>query len=266
VVEAVAAGEPEASRALVHESSLANFSEGESADGRTTTTSFESPSSERIALLQRLSEAEEAVQLLPEEPADEGQPESAIDMEAVRQQATADAIEDARRLHRQQAYYEPPPPNSIEAQLAEIQQGLERDFSRRMAAVRPPDIDQLMAEAVREGTDVSAEVRDTLMTLDGGPQATIFLLRHPEERQRLNALPPHIAQGYVGHLAARLAAPPRRARSNAPEPISPVGGSSTRSSLPPDQMDYQTTASGAKQELKPSAGGEICIPRHTARV
>ena len=226
----------------VSESSLADFRESESSDGQTTATSYESPQSERQALLERARASRTGNPAFARS-ADQAQPADAgfIDMEAVRQQALADAIEDGRRLHRQTAYCEPeqPPQPSPQAEMERLRAELAADFGRRMDAIKPPDMDQLMAAAGQEGTDVSPEVADTLMTLDGGPQAVIYLLKHADERQKLARLPSHIAVGYAGHLAAQLAAPARRQRSSAPAPISPVGGSSTRSSLAPDTMSYQ---------------------------
>ena len=49
------------------------FPESESTDGQTDTTSYENPGSERNALLERLSEAEREIELLPEAPADDAQ-------------------------------------------------------------------------------------------------------------------------------------------------------------------------------------------------
>ena len=73
VVEGAVQSDPESGRAEVAESSLADFRESESADGGTVSVSVESSQSERQMLLERLAEAEQEVQLLPEAPDAAGQ-------------------------------------------------------------------------------------------------------------------------------------------------------------------------------------------------
>jgi len=72
---------------------------------------------------------------------------------------------------------------------------------------------------------------------------TIFLAQHPEETKKLNAMEPGQSYRELAKLAARLegqASPApfvRRPRAR-PEHIRPVGGSSTTSNVPLDEMSY----------------------------
>jgi hypothetical protein len=86
--------------------------------------------------------------------------------------------------------------------------------------------------------DIAELVGDALLALPGGPEATLYLIRHPEQARELQGLPEHVAVAKVAQLTARLDPAAKRQRSNAPPPISPVGGSATRSSLPLDELPY----------------------------
>jgi hypothetical protein len=244
VVTAVADGDQEGGRAEVADSSLSKFEQ--SADGKVV--SFESEQSERHTLLQRLAEAERDLIELPVEQADaesseEGQPtvdESKLDIDdAMRRAALEDALADARRIHRR-PYQE----------AAEIREQMGMAFAARFNEIAPPDIHQLAQDAVKNGPDVSVAVRDALLGLPGGPEATIYLLRHPEMRRQLAGEDDYVAVARVGELAGRLAGLPKRRLSSAPAPINPVGGSSTKSSLPPDEMNYQDFSKWRERQLK----------------
>jgi hypothetical protein len=243
VADAVAKGNDDGGRAEVSESSLAKFEQ--SADGKVV--SFENEQSEHQNLLERLREAEQEIEL-PVEKADtksstEGQPvdESTlgIDLQAIREAATRDALEDARRLHRQVAV---PDVDQLRAQLA-------GPFAQRMQQLRAqtPDIADLDKQS---NIPIPRAVEDALLALPGGPEATLHLIRHPEEARQLQQLPEHVAIAKVAQLTARLDPATKRQRSNAPPPISPVGGSSTKSSVPLDQVDYQTYRRARDQQSK----------------
>jgi hypothetical protein len=246
----------------VSESSLADFRESESSDGQTT-TSYESPGSERNALLERLSEAEREIELLPEEPADDALPGNEStglnqqERELLRQAALQDALEDARRTYRQQPAYSSPEEQMrlSEAELGAAREQWSQTFWDRMA--RAPDkkqTDQLFDQAIESGIGISDAVTDTLLAVDCGPEALVHLLKHPEERARLLRLPEHLAAASVADLAARLAQPPRRQRSNAPAPITPVSGSPTRSSLPLEDLSYQDYRAARERQIRAKRG------------
>lgn len=246
-VESAAQGTSEG--VTVSESSLQDFRE-QSSDGQTV-TSYENPSSERQTLLERVAEAEREIEL-PEEPADEGQPadESGIDMEAVRQQALADAIEDGRRQHRQ-AYYEQPPQYSVEAGLQQWRAQQAGPFFERMNELRAqtPDIAELDKQS---NIPIPMEVQDTLLGLSarGGPEAALYLMRNPSQARELLQMPLLAAVAKVAQIAGRLDPAARRQRSNAPPPIVPVSGSPTRSSLPPGEMSYSDFSKWRERQIK----------------
>jgi hypothetical protein len=251
-VSAVASGED--GRATVDESSLANFEQ--SADGKVV--SYENPSSERQNLLERLAEAEAEVEL-PVESYKEGQPadESGLnekERELIRQAAVQDALEDARRLHRQPYSSQEEQGQQFQAELESARAQWVTNFGNRLNQIRPPDCDELFQAAIASGLGVTNAVADTLTALEHGPETLIYLLRHQEELSRLARLPDHLASASVADLAARLTAPPRRAVSRAPLPISPVSGSPTRSSLPPDEMSYQDYSKFRERQIKARRG------------
>jgi hypothetical protein len=156
--------------------------------------------------------------------------------ELVRQAALQDALEDARRQHRQP--YSQDQDQAFQDELAGARAQWATNFATKFNEIKPPDSDELFNSAAASGLGVTNAVADTLTALEHGPETLVFLLRNPAELSRLLRLPDHLASASVADLAARLAQPPRRAISRAPLPISPVGGSSTRSSLPPDEMSY----------------------------
>jgi hypothetical protein len=250
VAEAVAHGGPEGGRALVHESALRDFSESESADGRSRTLIYTNPESESAKLLQQLEEAEKAVEL-PEAPVEQDQvaDESGIDMQAIREAATRDALEDARRLHRA-TYYQQAQQPAPQAELERLRTELTQDFARRMDAIKPANFDQVMQAAAQDGYDITPEIRDALLMLPSGERVAMYLLEHPEERRYLSSWTDTDAVTRTAILASSLASPPRRQRSSAPLPISPVGGSSTRSSLPPDELPYQDFVRMRERQIK----------------
>ncbi len=257
VVESAVQGDPESGRAEVTESSLADFRESESADGETITTSVESPQSERQALLERLEQAEQEIQLLPEAPADEGQPESGVDLDEVRRVATADAIADARQMYRQQPTYSSPEEQTrlSEAELGAAREQWSQAFWNRMGELdEQHNTNQLLDEAIASGIGISNEVTDALLAVTNGPEAFVHLLQDHRERARLLRLPPHLAVASVTELAGRLAQPPRRQRSNAPAPITPVSGSPTRSSLPLGNLSYQDYRAARERQIRAKRG------------
>jgi hypothetical protein len=240
----------------------------EKLDG-STAASYENPRSERTLLLEQLAQHESDLQALTGPEADSetvittesegGRPEEdesrlGIDMAAVRETATRDAIEDARRLHRE-AYYRETQQQHLSPQQLELNQtlaALQANFGAGLAAtgVEQAEIQKLAEARRKEGLDVSESVRDALLSLPGGPAATVHLLRNPAEMRRLAGMSDAVAVAHVGALTAKLNPAARRAVGQAPPPISPVGGSSTKSSLPLDQADYPTYRRIRDQQVK----------------
>jgi hypothetical protein len=65
-------------------------------------------------------------------------------------------------------------------------------------------------------------------------------VQNPAEAQKLQNVPEHLALAHIAQLTARMSPDfQRRPVSKAPAPIRPIGGSSTKSSLPLDELPYQ---------------------------
>jgi hypothetical protein len=226
-----------------------------------TVASYEHPRSERKLLLERLKQHEADLQTLtnPEDETGESivvneaaegeadsdpeaaESESQADVDEIRKRATEDAVRDARRKMGLDgnAWQQQLSPEEI--QLRQMRAELSIPFGARMAQIRAqmPDLDSVMEAAKTDGSpDVSPAVMDALLALPGGPEATVHLIKNPEARERLANLPDHVAVAAVADLAARLSSSGKRVRSNAPPPIRPVGGSSTKSSVPLDERPY----------------------------
>lgn len=129
------------------------------------------------------------------------------------------------------------------------------------------DFDETLSNQV----PIYAGVQMALMELENGAEVAYYLGKHRDVAAKLMEMSPERAIAEVGKLAANLgeveveseepssssdegpqggsqgggpaatdraAPPPRRAVSNAPAPIKPVGGSATRSSVPLDELPY----------------------------
>ncbi len=245
VAEAAANGDEAAARTPAPKPDV------ERLDG-STAVSFEHERSERLMLLERLAQDEADLEVLTnpddadseqvtsnESPSEEAEAEPEnIDMAAVRAAATADAIEAGRRwVAEQQGQVAQP----SQADLNQLRAQLAVPFAERMKELRAKASD--IAEIDKQSNiPIPMAVQDALLALPGGPEATLYLVRHPEEAHKLRAIPDHLAVATVAQLAAKLdpASSFRAPASRAPKPISPVGGSSTKSSIDLDQTDYQT--------------------------
>lgn len=88
-------------------------------------------------------------------------------------------------------------------------------------------------------------MQDAVVNSDSGPALMYHLCQHPEECDRIAAMPPMMAVKEMGKLEARIEAastgPASSADSltQAPRPIKPVGGGATASTMPLDQMSYR---------------------------
>ncbi len=229
----------------VSESSLSQFTESE--DGRTVT--YENSNSERQALLERLRQAEEEIKFpIETEESSVAESESAADetdlkaakdaiAATIDQQAVADAIADARRSMGL---------GDDGMNTVQPAGGPTREFYTRMGELRAVDPQgiQVLQENAKD-IYVAPEVGQLLVNHSHGIDLMIALAKNPAVASQLYAMP--IAQqvqevqealAVTRWQAARAAATPRKTVSKAPPPIKPVGGSTTKSSLPPDDLPY----------------------------
>jgi hypothetical protein len=172
-----------------------------------------------------------------EEQSGEQEPDAKI-IQRVREAAVEDAIQHAREQYsrEQQQAHLLPAPSQLAAEAEAIRAQARPAFATRMAELtKGIDIQQLTVNI-----PIPRIVEDALLTLPGGPEATLYLAQHPAEGRKLQGMPEHLALARVAQLTARLNPDfQRRPTSNAPPPISPLRGSSTKSSVPADQMSYQ---------------------------
>ncbi len=256
VAEAAAKGDEQRSRVP------APKPEVEKLDG-STAVSFEHERSERTLLLERLAQHDADLEALTSPEGDseqmsstESAPEEAeietqaepenIDMEAVRKAATEDAIAAGRRWAADQQGHIAQP---SQADLNQLRAQLAVPFAERMKELRAKASD--IAEIDKQSNiPIPMAVQDALLALPGGPEATLYLVRHPSEAHKLRAMPEHLALAKVAQLTARLdPASSRQFVSRAPAPITPVSGSA-KSSVPMDQMDYRDFVKLREQQMK----------------
>lgn len=215
--------------------------------------SYEHPRSERVMLLERLAEQAELEAsddlrdmtgtVITNDPG-AADPNVATELTAgelaqvrqaamtPRQQAVQAGIAEGQRQQ--------------EALVQEYNQALEVNRGRFAEVTRgrdPKDIQDKL-----NNLQVQRTAAHALYTLPGGADATLYLIDHPEEQAKLRDADPEMAQARASWLAARFApedsAPRPRQQTTKPHtpvpaPISPVGGSATKSSIPLDQMSYQ---------------------------
>jgi hypothetical protein len=215
-------------------------------------TTFEHPRSSRQHMIEALDEAEaelagESAKQVATEPSGEEataaqEPDAEI-MRAVREAAVQDAVAHARQNYyaqQTQAHLAP-----VQIELNELREKALVPFQARMA-----DLTAGLDLRGVPNIPISDAVRDVLITLSGGPEATIYLAQHPEEARQLSTLPESIAVAKVAALTARLDPSTKRGVSKAPAPIRPVTGSPTSSAIPADELPYQEYKRRREQEIR----------------
>jgi hypothetical protein len=211
---------------------------------------FEHPASERSLLLERLRLEElEADQLIG--PEDEVETVDALG--EVRDEPVAPAEEEPEAIQAQESAQPVAQPNTtMEFQLGKI------------SAWNPEGVEALRRSTLQVPQAVLAE----LASEPAGTVAAVIIAQNPELSDRLMKIPaPQAAReirefmGRIKHEAAQQAASaqqeqpaPRRAVSQAPAPIKPLGGGNTKSSLPMDQMNFQDYKRARAAQVKSRYG------------
>jgi hypothetical protein len=209
---------------------------------------FEHPQSSR----QRMLDAAEAEL---NELSELGQGEQApgdIDLAEVRRVATADAIEAARRQQQgRDSYYQQQQAQHFsnpQAEIQELRAELLPTFQQKVKALIADADPAKLQEAA--SIPLSSNLLDCLLTLPGGPESTVFLMRNPQEVRKLSALPEHMAVAQIAALANRLNPALQRRPSQAPPPIRPIGGSATPAAVDLANADYQTYKREREKQIK----------------
>lgn len=134
---------------------------------------------------------------------------------------------------------------------------------------RAPDFDTVI-EGAREFIEELGEERgpQVLQIVDGfttvdaenGPAIQYHLAQHPEELRQIVALPARQQLAALARLDARLGAAlstpaqrPATPVTRAPEPIKPVGGAPTASTVSPEDDDYRAYAARRNREERERA-------------
>ena len=115
-----------------------------------------------------------------------------------------------------------------------------------------PETYQKMAtpgfEAMKAGLDINPGLVPEIAELENSGEVVLELLKDPRSIAWLNEQLPGEAKqaiqkisNWVARRASRAQEEPdeEKPRSRAPAPIRPLGGSSTKSHVPPDEMSYQ---------------------------
>lgn len=131
------------------------------------------------------------------------------------------------------------------------------------------DFDETLSDQV----PIYQGVLNALVELENGPEVAYWLGKNRDQAQELMKLTETRAIARIGQISAELGngdvisekpdaeiaeeeaeeeepRPKRRAISAAPAPIRPVGGSSTKSSVPLDEVDYATYRKIRDQQIK----------------
>lgn len=232
--------------------------EVENLDG-SSAVSYEHERSERTLLLERLAEHEKDLKELergetdPERIASSEVQEADGEEQARTEEETAAEREQVGREghYRQQTQQHFATPEAAQQAINQLRSELAVPFQARVAEItKDIDVKELATQAHANGPDISDDVRDVLLALhaQGGPEAAVYLAQHPEDRRALSNMPPDVAAVKVAQLAGRLAGEGRAVKApitsakpltTTPAPITPVRGSSTKSSVPLDQKPYQ---------------------------
>lgn len=243
IVQAVAAGEEARSEAPKFES--------EELDG-SRTISYNHPKSSRERLLEALAEAESELsteQLVTNEQSEEVEIEPEVDEDikrAVREAAIADAVRDAREnfAREQQQVPHLGPQAELQALRAELLPAFQQKIKALTAG---EDIAQLKEAA---SVPLSEKVLDSLLTLPGGAESAVFLMKNAAEVRKLSALPEHMAIAHVAQLANRFNPAVQRRMSAAPPPIRPIGGSATTSAVDLENAPYQVYKREREKQIR----------------
>jgi len=261
-LETIAEGAEDARVPVEESGTLADFRQ--SPDG--LTVSYENPASERQTLIARLQEHAEDLAELIVDPELEAEPELGADnaqevnLEAVRQAATARAIADgeawAAQQRAQAAAQTPQQQAGARAEYQTILRQAGESYAQRMNQIKaqnPAEFAAVVANAQAHDVPLSPAIREALLVLPSGADAAFHLMQNPDQARAIANLPEHAAVAKIGMLAAQMA-PVRRPVSQAPPPITPVSGSSTKSSVPLDEVPYQDYRRIRESQIRANRG------------
>jgi len=213
--------------------------ESEQLDG-STVLSFEHPRSERTMLIERLVAAHE------QKFSERGKPQASESLTASESLMKLSKGKKCLIEIRKRPGKPTMPSNNqyTSAKHPRADSRSRKDKSRSAARIRGTvrrlSTEEERQELAKVNIPLAPVVMDALLTLPGGPEATLYLARNPKEARKLQQLPGPMALAHVAQLTARLAPNFRDdKRPGPPAPIRPLMGSSTKSSIPPEEMSFR---------------------------
>jgi hypothetical protein len=128
----------------------------------------------------------------------------------------------------------------LRAATTDRQSELIKAHAERMRKAFPDQskLQKLRTDAEASGIGSSAAINSAVLEQPNSEQVALHLLQNHELRAELSRLSPAAAMARVGRIAEQLEARANgnREKPKPPEPIAPVGGSSTRNGLALDEM------------------------------
>ena len=123
-----------------------------------------------------------------------------------------------------------------------------KEWEKRISKVREtiPDFDDVLEAA--DDITISDEAKFAIVESDLGPQVAYYLATHPEEARKLNGLSPVAVVRAIGRIEARIESEASvKKQSQAPKPVTPVGGGSASSGKDPGKMTDKEWAAWVKK-------------------
>lgn len=107
---------------------------------------------------------------------------------------------------------------------------------------RIEDFDEVIEDS---GIEISKEAAMAIYECENSADVMYHLAKNPEDAETLKQLSPIRQIAAIGHISASLGSEkpsraPKKLESTAPAPITPVGGASSKSSVPLDQSDIHS--------------------------
>jgi hypothetical protein len=174
------------------------------------------------------------------------------DLDRLKFPADAELLDQLAEQAKPEAEAQPQKPGMIPAEqvgnIVEQQVILREHQARWQQAMQDPDFAEFASSVPVSDVEWAPEIGATVAAQHDSPALVAFLCARTDLAQQLAQMPIPRALAEVSRLSAWLHsqlqpqnAPAPVARvSNAPQPINPVRGSGTKSSVPLDQADYQT--------------------------
>lgn len=191
----------------------------------------------RLAVTEELALKSRAPE--PQKPADSGEPkrENFESYESYLE-ARADYRADRRIDERIAREREQASASNAEAEQRKVTES----FQKRVQEVAK-EIDDFEDVLAASDAPMTRAMSEAILHADEGPKLAYHLAKHPEEAERIAAMPAARQAIEIGKLEAKIAAAPKpepKTPSKAPEPIKPLGGNTVATeAMPTDPDQYR---------------------------